>query len=443
MRIVSDVLTAKAILRRTPLAPVEVSAEMKRRIKDVFGEDLTPEAAVARIIAEVNEKGDAALLDFSRRIDGVEFKSLQVSKKEIEAARKKVDKGLLSALELAGERVRSFHLAQLRHSFKEFMEGGLGQLLCPLERVGIYVPGGTACYPSTVLMTAIPARVAGVKEIILVTPPGRWGAIPAPTLAAADIAGVDQVFRVGGAQAIAALAIGTESIPKVDKICGPGNIFVTLAKKMVFGAVAIEGLAGPTETMILADDSANPALCAAELLAQAEHDVLSTAILITTSVDLADEVNKEVERQLKGLKRADIASQSLAKRGGIIVAANMNRAIDMVNLYAPEHLSLMVRDAASYVNRVRSAGTIFVGESSSETLGDYVAGPSHVIPTGGTARFSSPLGVGDFFKLTTVINVSREDLEALGPAAVAIAKAEGLTAHARAVEARLKKGGKR
>jgi histidinol dehydrogenase len=229
----------------------------------------------------------------------------------------------------------------------------------------------------------------------------------------------------------------------VDKICGPGNIFVILAKKMVFGAVAIDGLAGPTETMILADDSANPSLCAADLLAQAEHDVLSSAILITTSVDLADEVNKEVERQLKGLKRGDIASESIAKRGSIIVAANMNRAIELVNLYAPEHLSLMVRNAASYVKRFRSVGTIFIGESSAETLGDYVAGPSHVLPTGGTARFHSPLGVGDFLKLTTVVKLSDEDLEALGPAAIAIAKAEGLTAHARAVEARLKKEGKR
>ena len=443
MRIVSDLLTAKAILRRSPLAPVEISPEMKRRIKHVFGQELTPEEAVARIIAEVRERGDAAILDFSRRIDGVELKSLEVSRKEIEAAYKKVDKGLLAALNLAAERVRAFHLTQMRHTFKGFMERGLGQLLRPLERVGIYVPGGTACYPSTVLMTVIPAKVAGVEEIVLVTPPRSGGAIPAPTLVAADIAGADLVFKMGGAQAIAALATGTESIPKVDKICGPGNIFVILAKKMVFGAVAIDGLAGPTETMILADDSANPSLCAADLLAQAEHDVLSSAILITTSVDLADEVNKEVERQLKGLKRGDIASESIAKRGSIIVAANMNRAIELVNLYAPEHLSLMVRNAASYVKRFRSVGTIFIGESSAETLGDYVAGPSHVLPTGGTARFHSPLGVGDFLKLTTVVKLSDEDLEALGPAAIAIAKAEGLTAHARAVEARLKKEGKR
>jgi len=443
VRIVRDLLTAKAILRRSPFTPVEAPLEMKQRIKEVFGEELSPEGVVAKIIAEVRDKGDAALLDFSRRIDGVELKTLKVSRKEIEVARKKVDKGLLSALELAADRVQSFHLAQKRRSLKGFMERGLGQVLRPLERVGIYVPGGTACYPSTVLMTAIPARVAGVKEIILVTPPRSGGAIPAPTLAAADIAQVDLVFKVGGAQAIAALAFGTESIPKVDKICGPGNIFVILAKKMVFGAVDIDGLAGPTETMILADDSANPAICAADLLAQAEHDVLSSAILITTSSELADEVNKEVERQLKGLKRAGIAAESLAKRGSIIVAPNMNRAVELVNLYAPEHLTLMVRNAASYVNRIRSAGTIFIGESSAETLGDYVAGPSHVIPTAGTARFSSPLGVSDFLKLTTVVNLRDEDLEALGRAAAIIARAEGLTAHARAVEARLKKEGKR
>ena len=443
MRIVSDLLTAKAVLRRSPFAPIEVPTEMEQRIKRVFGEELTPEQVVARIIAEVRDRGDAALSDFSRRIDGVGLKSPQVSRKEIEEARKKVDKKLLSALELAAERVRSFHLAQKRRSIKGFMEGGLGQVLQPLERVGIYVPGGTACYPSTVLMTAIPARVAGVKEIILVTPPKSGGAIPEPTLAAADIAQVDLVFRVGGAQAIAALAIGTESIPKVDKICGPGNIFVTLAKKMVFGAVDIDGLAGPTETVILADDSANPAICAADLLAQAEHDVFASAILITTSHELAAEVDKEVERQLKGLKRANIAAKSLAKRGCIIVARNMNQAIELINLYAPEHLALMVRNPASYVNRFRSAGTIFVGESSAETLGDYVAGPSHVLPTAGTARFSSPLGVSDFLKLTTVVNLNEEDLAALGPAAAAIAKAEGLTGHAQAVEARLKKGGKR
>lgn len=443
MRIVRDFQTAKIILRRSPFGADELPAEMKQRIKEVFAEKLTPEAAVARIIAEVRDKGDAALFDFSKRIDRVELKSLEVNGKEIEDAYKKVDKGLVSALKLAAERIRAFHITQMRYSLRGFTKEGLGQILHPLQRVGIYVPGGTACYPSTVLMTAIPARVAQVKEIIVVTPPGKGGTIPAPTLVAADIAKVAQVFKVGGAQAIAALAFGTESIPKVDKVCGPGNIFVILAKKMLFGIVDIDGLPGPTETMILADDSANPALCAADLLAQAEHDVLASAILITTSSEIAEQVSQEVKRQLKSLKRRDIASESLDKRGCIIVADNMTRAIELVNFYAPEHLSLMVKDAPSYVKKIRSAGTIFTGENSAETLGDYVAGPSHVIPTGGTARFSSPLGVSDFLKLTSVVDLSDDDLEALGPAAATIARAEGLSAHARAVELRLKKGDKR
>jgi len=443
VRIVRDFQTARIVLRRSPFGIDEVPAGMKRRIKEVFAEELTPEAAVARIIAEVRDEGDAALFDFGKRIDRVELESFEVSGKEIQDAYRKVDKGLVSALELAAERIKAFHIVQMRHSLKGFMEGGLGQLLHPLQRVGIYVPGGTAYYPSTVLMTAIPARVAQVEEIILVTPPGKGGTIPAPTLVAADIAKVDQVFKVGGAQAIAALAFGTESIPKVDKVCGPGNIFVILAKKLLFGVVDIDGLPGPTETMILADDSASPLLCAADLLSQAEHDVLASAILITTSSEIADQVDQEVERQLKRLKRRDIASESLDKRGCIIVVNNINRAIDLVNLYAPEHLSLMVENASSYVKKIRSAGTIFIGENSAETLGDYVAGPSHVIPTGGTARFRSPLGVGDFLKLTSVVDLSDDDLEALGPPAATIAKAEGLDAHARAVEARLKKGSKK
>ena len=442
MRIVRDFQTAKIILQRSPFGAEELPAAMKKRVKEVFAEQLTPEAAVARIIAEVRDRGDAALFDFGKRIDRVELKSLEVNAKEINDAYKKVDEGLVSALKLAAERIEAFHLAQMRYSLKGFMKEGVGQVLHPLQRVGIYVPGGTACYPSTVLMTAIPARVAQVKNIVVVTPPGKGGTIPAPTLVAADIAKVDQVFKVGGAQAIAALAFGTESIPRVDKVCGPGNIFVILAKKMLFGIVNIDGLPGPTETMILADDSADPAFCAADLLAQAEHDVLASAILITTSSEMAEQVDHEVRRQLKSLKRRDIASESLSERGYIIVADNMARAIDLVNFYAPEHLSLMVKDAPSYVKKIRSAGTIFTGESSAETLGDYVAGPSHVIPTGGTARFSSPLGVSDFLKLTTVINLSDEDLEALGPAAATIAKAEGLSAHARAVEVRLRKRGK-
>lgn len=440
MKIIREFQAAKAILQRSAFEFGKLPIEISQRMEKVFGEELSPEEAVARIIADVREKGDAALFDYTERIDGVALQSLEVSKEEIREAYGKVDHELISALGIAAERVRSFHHIQLDHSLSQFMEGGLGQIVRPLERVGLYVPGGAACYPSTVLMTAIPARVAGVEEVILTTPPREEGRVPPATLVAADMAEVDRVFKVGGAQAVAALAFGTESIPRVDKVCGPGGLFVVLAKKMVFGIVDIDGLAGPTETVILADDSASPALCAADLLAQAEHDVLACAILITTSSRLADEVNQELERQLGPLERAEIARRSLEERGKIIVVADMDQAMELVNLYAPEHLSLMVRNASSYVDRIRNAGAIFVGESCPETLGDYVAGPSHVLPTGGSARFRSPLGVTDFLKLTSVI--SDEHLETLGPIAMTIARAEGLTAHARAVEARLKKGGR-
>ncbi len=440
MRIVRDFEEAKALLRRSPFEAGELPIEMKQKIRDVFGKELTPEEAVRRIIADVRNKGDTALFDYTERIDGVALDSLEVSREEIEEAYGKVDSELISALNTAAQQVRSFHQLQMRHGVKEFTEGGLGQIVRPLERVGIYVPGGTACYPSTVLMTAIPARVAGVNEIILATPPKGDGEVPAPTLVAADIAKVDGLFKVGGAQAIAALAFGTQSIPKVDKVCGPGGLFVILAKRMVFGTVDIDGLAGPTETVILADESATPILCAADLLAQAEHDVLSSAILITTSSEVAEETSREVERQLSELERAQIARQSLDDTGRIILVTDIDQAIELVNLYAPEHLSLMVHNASSYIEKIRHAGGIFIGESTPETLGDYVAGPSHVMPTGGTARFRSPLGVADFLKLTTVVSFSGEELEKLGPAAATIARAEGLTAHARAVEMRLRKG---
>ncbi|KPJ52908.1 MAG: histidinol dehydrogenase [Dehalococcoidia bacterium DG_18] len=445
MRIIREFQTAKAVLQRSPFEFGELSIEIGQMIKRIFGEELTPEEAVGRIIAEVRTRGDAALLDYTKRIDGVALTSLETTREEINEAYGKVDKELISSLNIAATRVRSFHQVQLRHSFREFSEAGLGQIVRPLERVGIYVPGGTACYPSTVLMSVIPARMAGVKEVIVTTPPGNGekGEIPPATLVAADIAKVDRVFKVGGAQAIAALAFGTQSIPKVDKLCGPGGVFVILAKKMVFGVVDIDGLAGPTETVLLADDSASAALCAADLLAQAEHDVLASAILITTSSRLAQEVSEEVTRQLKGLERADIARQSVEERGKIIMVADMDQAIELVNLYAPEHLCLMVRHASSYMDKIRHAGGIFIGESSPEALGDYVAGPSHVMPTGGSARFSSPLGVGDFLKLTSIVSLTRQDLEALGSVAATIARAEGFTAHAHALEARLKKGRKR
>jgi len=307
-----------------------------------------------------------------------------------------------------------------------------------LERVGIYAPGGSAGYPSTVLMSAIPARVAGVKEVILVTPPKSDGKIPPATLAAADIAGVDRVFAIGGAQAIAALAYGTPSVPPVDKICGPGNIFVMLAKKLVYGVVDIEGLAGPSEVVIIADEKANIAYCAADILAQLEHDVMASAILITTSSRLADEVSREVEQQLKDLPDSAIAGEALENGGKIIVVARMDEAIELCNLYAPEHLCLMVGNAAGYIEQVANAGCVFIGGDSSVVLGDYVAGPSHILPTGGTARFGSPLSVASFMKLINCVAIDKAELAALSRAAAALARAEGFEAHARAAERRLK-----
>lgn len=403
----------------------------------MFAEELTPVEAVERIINEVSSKGDTALLDYARRLDKVELERLQVTREEISGAYSRVDKELVAALNMAAERVRFFHLSQRRQGGVNFIEGGLGQVIIPLEKVGIYVPGGTASYPSTVLMTAIPAKVAGVAEVIVVTPPQKGGVVSPATLVAADIAGVDSVFKVGGAQAIAALAFGTESIPKVDKICGPGNIFVTLAKKLVYGKVDIDGLFGPTETVVVADDSANPVYCAADLLAQAEHDSLASAILITTSLELARRVEREVERQLTLLERQEIASASLRNQGGIIVVDSMEEAIGLVNYYAPEHVSLMVREAWFYLGKIKNAGGIFLGESSPEALGDYIAGPSHVMPTGGTARFSSALSVEDFSKITSLVALDRASLQKLGAAAAVIARAEGLSGHAEALEVRL------
>ena len=419
----------------------EAPPEVRGRLKEVFASEIGPEEAVARIISDVRSMGDSALFDYSARIDGVGLDHLEVARSEVEAAHGALADDLRAALKTAAQEIEAFHRSQMRHAMSGFMEGGLGQVVRPLERVGIYVPGGSAPYPSTVLMSAIPARVAGVAQVFLATPPGHGGTVPAPTLVAADIAGVDRIFKVGGAQAIAALAYGTQSVPRVDKVVGPGGLFVTLAKRMVAGDVGIDMLAGPTETVIIADDGADVALCAADLLAQAEHDVLAQAFLITTSVELAHRVSAEVERQLGTLERGDTARRSLEERGGIMVVATMEQAIELVNVRAPEHLALMVHRASSYVDRIVNAGTIFIGEASAETLGDYVAGPSHVIPTAGTARYSSPLGVGHFLKSINVVSLSDDDVHRLGPAAAAIARAEGFTAHARAVEQRLEREG--
>lgn len=427
MKIVKGFDAAVTALKRPPLASAEAAHK----------------GAVEKILDDVRVRGDAALKELARKFDGVSLKSLAVSDAEIAAAYKSVDKDMIDALNTAADRIRVFHQTQLRYAVKEFMEEGLGQIVTPIERVGVYAPGGTASYPSTVLMTVIPAHVAGVKQVIVVTPPGKGGKVPPATLVAADISGADAVFKVGGAGAIAALAYGTKSIEKVDKICGPGNIFVTIAKRLVYGEVDIDGLAGPTETIVIADDTASPAHCALDLLAQAEHDVLSCAIMITTSSRLASAVDKEVEKQLKKLERAEIARKSLAERGCIAIVDDMEQAIELANLYAPEHLSLLMRDAATYAEGIRNAGGIFIGDSSPEVLGDYVAGPSHVMPTGGSARFNSPLNVNDFLKTTSVVALVEDDLDTLGPAASKIARSEGLTAHARAAEIRFEKGRER
>jgi histidinol dehydrogenase len=435
--IIEGFQSAKSMLsRQTPAEFYPVSLAIRQRLKEMFGTD-DPEQAVRQIVNEVRNRGDAALFDYTLKIDGMKITSLEVSKGQIASAYQDVDEELLSALKLAADRIRSFHTAQKDSFWSGGTKPDTGQLIRPLERIGVYAPGGTACYPSTVLMTAIPAKVAGVKEVILVTPPRDQGTIPPPTLVAADMAQVDRIFSVGGAQAIAALAFGTDSIPKVDKICGPGNIFVVLAKKLVYGVVDIDGLQGPSEVLIIADEGANPIYCAADLIAQAEHDPLASAILITTSRWLADEVKREVEQQLQGLERQAIAAESLENRGIIVVVTDLDEAIELSNLYAPEHLCLMMQQADSYVSKVSNAGCIFVGEDSTVVLGDYVAGPSHTLPTGGTARFSSPLNVTDFIKLNDLVTIDEASLKELGPAAVTMARAEGLEAHARAVEKRL------
>ena len=385
MRQVRGVAAARELLRRIPLEAEQVPPSVAARLREVFGEELTPEQAVSRIIADVASKGDEALLDYTRRIDGVELSSLPVSKSELDRAKEQLDPSLLEALEMAADRVRSFHQACLPKSW--FDEGtGLGQRMQPLDSVGLYVPGGTAVYPSTVLHTAIPARVAGVKAVIMATPPGKDGRVAQAVLAAASIAGVSQVFRIGGAQAIAAMALGTESVPKVDKIVGPGNIFVTIAKRKLFGVVGIDGLHGPTESMIIADDTADAELCAADLLAQAEHDVLATPVLVTTSEKLAQGIPQELERQAETLERRETARGALEGRGLIALVPTIDDAIDLANEFAPEHLCLVVKEPRSYVEKVRHAGALFLGEYSTEVLGDYVAGPSHTLPTGGTAR---------------------------------------------------------
>jgi histidinol dehydrogenase len=410
---------------------------LAKQIKQVFGEELSPQEVVDRILSEVQDEGDKALFNYTEKLDRVRLRSLEVDRQEVAAAYDMIDKKLVSALEFAARRIRDFHLACKHKTGLISIDKHLSQHVQPLDQVGLYVPGGTAAYPSTVLMMAIPAKVAGVGEIIMVSPPAKDGSIPAPTLVAADIAKVNRIFKLGGAQAIAALAFGTESVPKVDKICGPGNIFVTLAKKMVYGTVDIDGLKGPSEIVIIADEKADPALCAADLLAQAEHDPLASVVLITTSADLAERVDKEIDIQLGKLKRRPTASTAI-DTGMLVLVDDMAQAVELVNLFAPEHLSLMVSDASTLIPKIHNAGCIFIGENSPVALGDYVAGPSHVLPTGGSARFGSPLGVTDFLKVTNIIALDEPAMRELSQAAAVIARAEGLDAHAQAIERRLR-----
>ena len=395
---------------------------------------------VNEIVETVREKRDEALFAYTEKFDGckVNKDNVQVTEEEIAEAYEKVDEELLSVIRKALVNIRAFHEKQRRYSWFDSDESGilLGQKITPLNRVGVYVPGGKAVYPSSVLMNIVPARVAGVKEIVMTTPPGKDGKMNPAVLVAAREAGVDRIFKAGGAQAIAALAFGTESIPKVDKIVGPGNIFVALAKKAVFGFVSIDSIAGPSEILVLADETANPRYVAADLLSQAEHDEMASAILVTTSEALAEAVNKEIEGFLEVLERREIIKKSLDNYGHILIADTMEDAIEAANDIASEHLEIMTKDAFTVMTKIKNAGAIFIGEHSCEPLGDYFAGPNHVLPTNGTAKFFSPLGVDDFIKKSSIVSYSREALEPVHEDIMRFAAQEGLTAHRNSIKVR-------
>lgn len=398
------------------------------------------EESVHEIIKNVKERGDEAVFAYTKQFDGAQISSenVRVTLSEIDEAYEKVDEKLLAVIRKSLVNIRSYHEKQKRYSWFDSTEDGtlLGQKVTPLATVGVYVPGGKAVYPSSVLMNVVPAKVAGVKRIVMTTPPSRDGKIPPSTLVAAKEAGVDEIYKVGGAQAIAALAFGTESIPKADKITGPGNIYVALAKKAVYGHVSIDSVAGPSEILVLADETANPRYVAADLLSQAEHDEMASAILVTTSETLANDVVKEIEGFLQTLSRADIIRKSLEQYGFILLAENMADAVDAVNEIASEHLEIVTKDAFQVMTKIRNAGAIFIGEYSSEPLGDYFAGPNHVLPTNGTAKFFSPLSVDDFIKKSSIVYYSKEALAPVHDDIIAFAQAEQLTAHANSIMVR-------
>ncbi len=397
------------------------------------------ESVVRAIVDDVRRGGDRALFKYSKKFDRVELtkRSIRVTAKEIEKAHEQVSKKLISDLNSAARRIREFHKHKMpdSHLYRDSHGNELGWLIRPIEKAGLYVPGGKAAYPSTVLMTAIPAKVAGVEELSLVTPtPG--GNISPAVLVAAKIAGVDSIYKVGGAQAVAALAYGTESVPKVDKIVGPGNIYVAIAKKLVFGEVDIDMIAGPSEVLIISDGSSPAAWAAADLLAQAEHDEMAVPILVTDSQKYAKEVKKEVSAQLKALKRKDIAAESVKKQGRIFVVKSIDMAAQIANMLAPEHLELCVKKPKTLLKKIKHAGAIFLGSMSTEAFGDYIAGPSHVLPTGGAARFSSPLSVYDFLRMPSVISISKRGFQELNSAVMNLAYSEELEAHALSVKVR-------
>ena len=425
------------IIELTEDARTNILENLLKRSPNSYGEF---EGRVNEIIENVRANRDAAIFDYTKRFDGADInaENILVTEGEIKEAYEKVDEKLLTVIRKALVNIRKYHEKQRQYSWFDSEESGiiLGQKVTALEKVGVYVPGGKAVYPSSVLMNIVPAKVAGVKTIVMTTPPGKDGKVNPATLVAAKEAGVDAIYKVGGAQAIAALAFGTESVPKVDKIVGPGNIYVALAKKAVFGFASIDSIAGPSEIMVLADETANPRFVAADLLSQAEHDEMASAILVTTSRDLAEQVSKEVEGFFAKLSRKEIIQKSLDNYGYILVAESMDEAIETVNEIASEHLELVTKNPFETMTKIRNAGAIFVGEYSSEPLGDYFAGPNHVLPTNGTAKFFSPLSVDDFIKKSSIISYSREALEPIYKDIVQFAECEQLTAHANSIRVR-------
>ena len=407
---------------------------------DTYGE------TVQEIVNQVKEKKDEAVFAYTKQFDGASINAgnVKVTEAEIKEAMEAVEPELLKIMKKAMDNIRDYHQMQVRRSWFDTKKNGviLGQKVTALESVGVYVPGGKAAYPSSVLMNIIPAEVAGVERIVMVTPPGKDGKVNPVTLTAACLAGATEVYKVGGAQAVAALAFGTQSIPRVNKIVGPGNIFVALAKKAVYGHVSIDSIAGPSEILILADETANPRFVAADLLSQAEHDELASAILVTTSRKLAEKVSAEVDRFVEQLSRKEILEKSLENFGYILVASSMDEAVETANAIASEHLEIVTKDPFAVMTRIRNAGAIFIGEYSSEPLGDYFAGPNHVLPTNGTAKFFSPLGVDDFIKKSSIVYYTREALEPVHKDIIAFAKAERLTAHANSIQVRFEGGGR-